>query len=99
MHFDSDLNTVHVLRPRWAKVTAALGRGGPQCQPLQVEGVACTSALQVLVHSAAHELVHALVHLALPDLEDAEAYTANRCHGPIFTLLNKMLFGHMRLTV
>lgn len=51
--------------------------------------------LQVLVHTLAHEMVHALVFNLFPDIDAAStAYLPDERHGPIFKLLNKRLFGH-----
>jgi hypothetical protein len=57
--------------------------------------VVCTSRLQMLMHTLAHELVHAVVFHLFPDIDrSSTAYTVNSRHGPIFHLLNKQLFGH-----
>jgi hypothetical protein len=77
-----------VNRPRWAKdVTRA--------SPVNCEGVVCASRLQMLLHTLAHELVHAVVFYACPDIDaSCPAYLENDRHGPVFALLNKQLFGH-----
>lgn len=63
--------------------------------PLNCEGVICTSRLQMLLHTLAHELVHAVVFHAFPEIDQSgPAYLENDRHGPIFQLLNKQLFGH-----
>lgn len=51
--------------------------------------------VQVLIHTVAHEMVHALVFHHFPEMDAAsEAYLPDERHGPIFKLLNKRLFGH-----
>lgn len=51
--------------------------------------------LQVLAHTIAHEMVHALVFHLFPAMDAASvAYLPDDRHGPIFKLLNRQLFGH-----
>lgn len=79
---------IHVLRHKWVQPVSP-------ATPASCEGCVCTSRLQLLLHSLGHELVHALVDVALPPwLQDSPAYLARAGHGPIFKLLNKQLFGH-----
>jgi hypothetical protein len=87
-YFNTADNAVYINCWRWAKeVTPA--------QPWNFEGAVCRSRLQLLLHTLAHELVHAAVYHLLPDIDAASAaYTSNERHGPIFALLNKQLFGH-----
>jgi hypothetical protein len=86
-YFD-EAGAVVVNRPRWAKPVS-------RAAPVNCEGVVCTSRLQVLAHTLAHEMVHALVFFALPRVDAAcAAYLADGRHGPVFQLLNRELFGH-----
>ncbi|GBF98916.1 hypothetical protein Rsub_11708 [Raphidocelis subcapitata] len=86
-HTDDD-GGLALNRPRWDKVIAPSA-------PVNCEGVVCTSRLQVLMHTLAHELVHALVLRAFPAIDAASpAYLQDDRHGPIFALLNAQLFGH-----
>ncbi|KAI8476833.1 MAG: hypothetical protein J3K34DRAFT_399596 [Monoraphidium minutum] len=85
--FDED-GSVIVNRPRWAKDVS-------RSAPVNCEGVVCVSRLQVLAHTLAHELVHAAVFYAFPDVDKSSAaYLADSRHGPVFQLLNAQLFGH-----
>ncbi len=62
---------------------------------MNCEGVVCTCRLEVLMHTLAHEMVHAIVFHAFPRIDKhSKAYLAKGRHGPIFGLLNKQLFGH-----
>lgn len=86
-YFDES-GAVMVNRPRWDKDVS-------RAAPLNCEGVVCTSRLAVLAHTLAHEIVHAIVFYAFPDIDaGSAAYTANDRHGPVFALLNRQLFGH-----
>lgn len=87
-YFDTDDNVIYINCWRWAKDVS------PDA-PINCEGVVCVSRLQMLMHTLAHELVHAVVFHLFPDIDRCcPAYTANSRHGPIFHLLNKQLFGH-----
>lgn len=87
-YFDTDDNIIYINCWRWAKDVS------PEA-PINCEGVVCVSRLQMLMHTLAHELVHAVVFHLFPDIDRCcPAYTANSRHGPIFHLLNKQLFGH-----
>jgi len=86
-YFD-DRNVIFMLRSKWAQDVS-------EGHPMSCEGVLCTTRLQVLVHTIAHELVHALVFHYFPDIDATSvAYLPDDRHGPIFKLLNKRLFGH-----
>lgn len=87
-YFDPDDNVIYINRWRWGKhITAE--------NPINCEGVICTSRLQMLLHTLAHELVHAIVFHMFPDIDkNSPAYLPDDRHGPIFQLLNKQLFGH-----
>jgi hypothetical protein len=86
-HTDDD-GGLALNRPRWDKAI------GPSA-PVNCEGVVCTSRLQVLMHTLGHELVHAVVLRAFPDIDAASpAYLPDDRHGPVFALLNLHLFGH-----
>ena len=86
--FDASNNAIFLNRWRWAKDIS-------EHQPLNCEGAICTSRLQLLLHTLAHELVHALVYNAFPEMDQSSpAYLADDRHGPIFHLLNRQLFGH-----
>lgn len=62
---------------------------------LSVLSLARACCLQVLAHTIAHEMVHALVYNLFPTIDaSSEAYLPDERHGPIFKLLNKHLFGH-----
>ncbi len=55
----------------------------------------CTSRLQVLCHTLAHELVHAIIFVVFPKIDRrSPAYLPCKRHGPIFHYMNKHLFGH-----
>ena len=88
-HFDdAGGGAVVVNRARCAKAVSP-------AMPLNCEGVVCASRLAVLMHTLAHELVHAVVLYAFPDVDAAcPAYLADGRHGPVFALLNRQLFGH-----
>jgi hypothetical protein len=87
-YFDTKDNTVYINCWRWAKEVS------PDA-PINCEGVVCVNRLQLLVHTLAHELVHAVVFHLFPDIDaHSPAYTVNSRHGPIFNLLNKQMFGH-----
>lgn len=87
-YFDTDDNVIYINCWRWAKDVSSDA-------PINCEGVVCVSRLQMLMHTLAHELVHAVVFHLFPDIDRCcPAYTANSRHGPIFHLLNKQLFGH-----
>jgi hypothetical protein len=87
-YFDTDDNVVYINCWRWAKDVS------PDA-PVNCEGVVCLNRLQMLMHTLAHELVHAVVFHLFPDIDRCcPAYTVNNRHGPIFHLLNKQLFGH-----
>jgi hypothetical protein len=82
-------NIIYVNAWRWNKhqVTAQ--------NPVNCEGVVCTSRLQMLLHTLAHELVHAIVFHLFPEMDrGSPAYLENDRHGPVFQLLNKQLYGH-----
>jgi hypothetical protein len=82
-------NIIYVNAWRWNKhqVTAD--------NPVNCEGVVCTSRLQMLLHTLAHELVHAIVFHMFPEIDaSSPAYLENDRHGPVFQLLNKQLYGH-----
>lgn len=88
-YFDYDSNAVYYNRSKWAQPVDG-------CCPMECEGVVCNSKLEVVAHTIAHELVHALVFHLFPKIDDASpAYNVNGRHGPIFCLLNKKLFGHV----
>jgi hypothetical protein len=87
-YFDTQDNTIYINCWRWAKDVS------PDAL-VNCEGVVCTSRLQMLMHTLAHELVHAVVYHLFPEMDrSSPAYTINNRHGPIFHLLNKQLFGH-----
>jgi hypothetical protein len=87
-YFDTQDNTIYINCWRWAKDVS------PDA-PVNCEGVVCTSRLQMLMHTLAHELVHAVVFHLFPEMDlSSPAYTVNNRHGLIFHLLNKQLFGH-----
>jgi hypothetical protein len=87
-YFDTKDNAIYINCWRWAKDVS------PEA-PLNCEGVVCANRLQLLLHTLAHELVHAVVFHLFPDIDSSSrAYTANSRHGPVFHLLNKQLFGH-----
>lgn len=87
-YFDTDDNIIYINCWRWAKDVS------PDA-PVNCEGVVCLNRLQMLMHTLAHELVHAVVFHLFPDIDRCcPAYTVNNRHGPIFHLLNKQLFGH-----
>eukprot|EP00879_Flechtneria_rotunda_P028783 GHRR01031005.1.p1 GENE.GHRR01031005.1~~GHRR01031005.1.p1 ORF type:complete len:223 (+),score=61.98 GHRR01031005.1:260-928(+) len=87
-YFDVEDNVIYINYWRWDKQVSAE-------QPLNCEGVVCISRLQVLLHTLAHELVHAVVFHIFPYIDKASlAYLPNGRHGPVFQLLNKQLFGH-----
>jgi hypothetical protein len=87
-YFDTQDNVIYINCWRWARELS------PDA-PINCEGVVCTSRLQMLMHTLAHELVHAVVFHLFPDIDrSSTAYTVNSRHGPIFHLLNKQLFGH-----
>jgi hypothetical protein len=87
-YFDTQDNAIYVNCWRWAREVSSDA-------PINCEGVVCTSRLQMLMHTLAHELVHAVVFHLFPDIDcSSPAYTINSRHGPIFHLLNKQLFGH-----
>jgi hypothetical protein len=82
-------NVIYVNAWRWNKhqVTAD--------NPVNCEGVVCSSRLQMLLHTLAHELVHAVVFHMFPEIDaSSPAYLENDRHGPVFQLLNKQLYGH-----
>jgi hypothetical protein len=82
-------NVIYVNAWRWNKhqVTAD--------NPVNCEGVVCSSRLQMLLHTLAHELVHAIVFHEFPEMDrSSPAYLENDRHGPVFQLLNKQLYGH-----
>lgn len=82
-------NVIYVNAWRWNKhqVTAQ--------NPVNCEGVVCSSRLQMLLHTLAHELVHAIVFHVFPEMDrSSAAYLENDRHGPVFQLLNKQLYGH-----
>jgi hypothetical protein len=82
-------NVIYVNAWRWNKhqVTAL--------NPVNCEGVVCTCRLQMLLHTLAHELVHAIVFHMFPEIDSSSpAYLENDRHGPVFQLLNKQLYGH-----
>lgn len=86
--FFSDDNVIHYNTSKWSK---CIDPGNP----IECEGIVCTSRLEVLVHTIGHELVHALLFHLFPKIDKASAaYHANQRHGPVFQLLNKKLFGH-----
>lgn len=59
------------------------------------EGAHCSSRLEVLCHTLAHELVHVVVLNYWPEMDACcPAYVADSRHGPIFRMLNNRLFGH-----
>ncbi len=83
-----DDNTIHLLRGKWAQQVS-------EGSPVVCEGALCTSRLQILAHTVAHEMVHALVFHFMPEVDKAsEAYLPDERHGPIFKLINKRVFGH-----
>jgi hypothetical protein len=87
-YFDAEDNVIRVNHWRWDKPISS------NC-PINCEGVVCTNRLQMLLHTLAHELVHAVVYHLFPELDASSvAYLADDRHGPIFQLLNKQLFGH-----
>lgn len=87
-YFDTQDNVIYINCWRWAKAVSAAA-------PLNCEGVVCVNRLQLLMHTLAHELVHAVVFHLFPEIDSSSpAYTVNSRHGPIFHLLNKQLFGH-----
>lgn len=87
-YFDTQDNTIYINCWRWSKEVS------PDT-PINCEGVVCVNRLQLLAHTLAHELVHAVVFHLFPDIDaHSPAYTANGRHGPIFHLLNKQMFGH-----
>lgn len=82
-------NVIYVNAWRWNKhqITAQ--------NPVNCEGVVCSSRLQMLLHTLAHELVHAIVFHVFPEMDrGSAAYLKNDRHGPVFQLLNKQLYGH-----
>lgn len=86
--FGKHNNIIYLLRPKWCQRVS-------EDNPYSSEGVLCTSRLQVLMHTLAHEMVHAAVFHMFPDIDRASpAYLADDCHGPIFLLMNKRMFGH-----
>jgi hypothetical protein len=86
--FDASDNTIYFNRWRWAKDIS-------EQNPLNCEGAICTSRLQLLLHTLAHELVHAMVFNVFPEMDKGSpAYLADDRHGPIFHFLNRQLFGH-----
>jgi hypothetical protein len=86
-YFGED-SIIHLLRHKWSQSVSESG-------PMLCEGLLCTTRLQLLMHTLAHEMVHALVFHVLPDIDKASpAYLPDERHGPIFKLLNKRLFGH-----
>ncbi|GAX80061.1 hypothetical protein CEUSTIGMA_g7500.t1 [Chlamydomonas eustigma] len=86
-YFGED-SVIHFLRRKWSQSVS-------ESQPMICEGILCHTRLQLLMHTLAHEMVHALVFHLLPDIDKASlAYLPDERHGPIFKLLNKRLFGH-----
>lgn len=84
----SECNVIYLNQSRWGKHVTAEA-------PVNCEGVVCRSRLEILVHTLAHELVHAIVFHVFPQMDKhSKAYLANDRHGPVFLLLNHMLFGH-----
>jgi hypothetical protein len=82
-------NAVYINGPRWAVKHVS------STNPVNCEGVLCENRLSVLLHTLAHELVHAIVYHLFPDIDaSCPAYLAHQRHGPVFALLNKSLFGH-----
>jgi hypothetical protein len=76
------------LRSKWRR---PIGPG----RAMSCEGVLCTSRLQVLCHTLAHELVHAIIFNVFPRIDRrSPAYLPCDRHGPIFHYMNKRLFGH-----
>lgn len=87
-YFDTLDNAIYINCWRWAKAVSADA-------PINCEGVVCVSRLQLLMHTLAHEMVHAVVFHLFPEMDSSSpAYIINNRHGPIFQLLNKQLFGH-----
>lgn len=86
-HFDEN-NVIHLLRPKWSQEVS-------EERPMVCEGEICTSRLQLLLRTVAHEMVHALVFNLWRSIDlSSPAYLPDERHGPIFKLLNKRLFGH-----
>lgn len=77
-----------MLRRKWSQDVS-------EVQPMSCEGTTCSTRLQLLMHTVAHEMVHAVVLNYWPDIDQGSpAYLPVQRHGPIFKLLNKRLFGH-----
>ncbi|KAF5839197.1 hypothetical protein DUNSADRAFT_1333 [Dunaliella salina] len=90
-YFDEQHNQIVLRRHRWGLSCLDVSEE----RPMSCEGMICTTNLQVLAHTIAHEMVHALVYNFFPAIDaSSEAYLPDERHGPIFKLLNKHLFGH-----
>jgi hypothetical protein len=87
-YYDDGPHAIHLLRSKWSQDVS-------ESRPMVCESVLCTSRLQVLAHTLAHEMVHALVCVRWPAIDRGSgAYLPDDRHGPIFRLLNRALFGH-----
>lgn len=81
-------NVLYINRAKWRRPIS-------RDRAMSCEGVLCTSRLQVLCHTVAHELVHAVVFNVFPRIDRrSPAYLPCQRHGPIFQYMNKHLFGH-----
>jgi hypothetical protein len=81
-------NVLYINKSKWKRPI------GPD-QAMSCEGVLCTTRLQVLCHTVAHELVHAIIFNVFPRIDKrSPGYLPCSRHGPIFHYMNKHLFGH-----
>ncbi|KAJ9521143.1 hypothetical protein QJQ45_022850, partial [Haematococcus lacustris] len=93
-HYSPSANAVVLLRHKWSHETMPFDPA--QALGMECESFICTCKLQVLLHTIAHEMVHALVMIYFPAIDaHSKAYLPAERHGPIFKLLNKSLFGHL----
>ncbi|KAL6753081.1 hypothetical protein V8C86DRAFT_2736296 [Haematococcus lacustris] len=93
-HYSPSANAVVLLRHKWSHETMPFDPA--QALGMECESFICTCKLQVLLHTIAHEMVHALVMIYFPAIDaHSKAYLPAQRHGPIFKLLNKSLFGHL----